>query len=127
MLGSSGTIEDALSCLTQLQLLDCGYCLRSECEDDTEHPSYEHPSSAAPLILQASSPSLKQLSLWGCSALKGIQLECPHLSEMNLNSCTGLSPEHSKLSCPELKTIFTEGVLPEVRECVRCVTVCVWC
>ncbi|CAL9088125.1 F-box LRR-repeat protein [Musa troglodytarum] len=53
--------------------------------------------------------NLRKLSLWGCSGLDALYLNCPELNDLNLNSCTNLHPERLLLRCPNLKDIHASG------------------
>jgi len=53
--------------------------------------------------------NLKKLSLWGCSAIDALYVNCPQLNDLNLNSCTNLHPERLLLQCPNLKNVHAAG------------------
>lgn len=63
-------------------------------------------------ILRLRSSSLHQLSLWGCSAVQSLELQCSELRELSLNCCpalaTAASSEQLRSMCPSLRSIHTE-------------------
>ncbi|KAJ0974054.1 hypothetical protein J5N97_016019 [Dioscorea zingiberensis] len=118
---TSSGIQFATAQLPHLQLIDCGMSLcdfssrNDSLEDITEigqtqqsqksntrtHPIYQK------LIIKHG--RLKKLSLWGCSGLDALYLNCPELNDLNLNSCTNLHPESLLLQCPNLESIHASG------------------
>ncbi|KAJ7006111.1 hypothetical protein NC653_005458 [Populus alba x Populus x berolinensis] len=60
-------------------------------------------------ICDLSSHRLKKLSLWGCSGLDALYLNCPELIDLNLNSCKNLHPERVLLQCPSLESVHASG------------------
>ncbi|KAM3355891.1 hypothetical protein P3S68_022605 [Capsicum galapagoense] len=70
------------------------------------------PSSKLHLIYQKliiKHSRLKKLSLWGCSSLDSLYLNCPELNDLNLNSCMNLNPERLLLQCPNLESVHASG------------------
>ncbi|CAD6267118.1 unnamed protein product [Miscanthus lutarioriparius] len=53
--------------------------------------------------------TLKKLSLWGCSAIDALYVNCPELVDLNLNLCTNLHPERLLIQCPKLKDVHVKG------------------
>ncbi|XP_066356065.1 F-box/LRR-repeat protein 17-like [Miscanthus floridulus] len=53
--------------------------------------------------------NLKKLSLWGCSAIDALYVNCPELVDLNLNWCTNLHPERLLIQCPNLKDVHAQG------------------
>ncbi|GJP71740.1 hypothetical protein CLOP_g2539 [Closterium sp. NIES-67] len=70
------------------------------------------------------SSSLRKLSLWGCSLLQTLVLDCPQLEHLNVNLCTALHPSAygCHLNCPSLRFILAVGcpVAPHVLLRARC-------
>ncbi|XLR25519.1 hypothetical protein S83_053419 [Arachis hypogaea] len=92
---SSSGIQLAMAQLPNLELMDCGMTI---CDPNSEDPTaddnsceLQHRSIAnghltnQKLIINHS--RLKKLSLWGCSGLDALYLNCPQLTDLNLNSC----------------------------------------
>ncbi|CAI5530720.1 unnamed protein product [Closterium sp. Naga37s-1] len=61
--------------------------------------------------LELRSNSLRKLSLWGCSLLQTLVLDCPQLEHLNVNLCTALHPSAygCRLNCPSLRFILAVG------------------
>ncbi|CAN6439526.1 unnamed protein product [Victoria cruziana] len=123
---TSSGIQFAAAQLPLLQLIDCGKAiLDPSCDDDsdgkeiltdknesdhgyrTKLPVVKSQSICQKLIIKH--PRLKKLSLWGCSGLDALYLNCPELQDLNINSCTNLQPEGFLLQCPNLKTVHASG------------------
>ncbi|WVZ91142.1 hypothetical protein U9M48_037347 [Paspalum notatum var. saurae] len=66
-----------------------------------QQPAYQK------LIIKHS--SLRKLSLWGCSAIDALYVNCPELVDLNLNSCMNLHPERLLIQCPKLKDVHVSG------------------
>ncbi|XP_062204776.1 F-box/LRR-repeat protein 17-like [Phragmites australis] len=117
-------IQAATAQLPLLRLMDCGKSLcanpqpeagRSYFGDLTggirfcsklatqkeQHPNYQK------LIIKHT--NLKKLSLWGCSAIDALYVNCPGLVDLNLNSCTNLHPERLLIQCLNLKDVHVSG------------------
>uniref|UniRef100_A0A453JRG4 Uncharacterized protein n=1 Tax=Aegilops tauschii subsp. strangulata TaxID=200361 RepID=A0A453JRG4_AEGTS len=100
-------VQVATAQLPLLQLMDCGKSLcanvppeapRSYFGDLTggirfcsklqitrkQQPTYQK------LIIKHA--NLKKLSLWGCSGIDALCVNCPELNDLNLNSCINLNP-----------------------------------
>ncbi|OVA05341.1 F-box domain [Macleaya cordata] len=123
---TSSGIQFAAAQLPLLELMDCGMTI---CDPNSEDVNEEKGSSSdysdgKPNYLQKSSNSkphlmyqkliikharLKKLSLWGCSGLDALYLNCPALNDLNLTSCTNLHPERLLLQCPSLESVHASG------------------
>ncbi|CAL5425145.1 unnamed protein product [Camellia sinensis] len=111
---TSSGIQFAAAQLPLLELMDCGMTI---CDPNFQSPTFEEscdyesqktPSSKLHLIYQKliiKHGKLKKLSLWGCSGLDSLYLNCPELNELNLNSCRNLHPERLLLQCPNLGSV----------------------
>ncbi|KAM0936634.1 putative F-box domain, leucine-rich repeat domain superfamily, F-box-like domain superfamily [Dioscorea sansibarensis] len=118
---TSSGIQFATAQLPYLQLIDCGMSLcdfssrNDGLEDITEieqtHRGQKSNSRTHPIYqkLIIKHGRLKKLSLWGCSGLDALYLNCPELNDLNLNSCTNLHPERLLLQCPNLENIHASG------------------
>jgi hypothetical protein len=84
--------------------MDCGMTIcdsdeeNSTCEEnnDSESQFSSTPNSKLHLMYQKliiKHCRLKKLSLWGCSGLDALYLNCPELVELNLNSCKNLNQD----------------------------------
>ncbi|PKA65566.1 F-box/LRR-repeat protein 17 [Apostasia shenzhenica] len=123
---SSSGIQFAMAQLPLLVLMDCGMTLYDPCSEDqdlqdsrtqaagtTELGNYQHLAAKKPnsihqkLIIKHE--RLKKLSLWGCSGLEALYLNCPELDDLNLKSCINLHPERLLLQCPILKNVHVSG------------------
>ncbi|MCD7463106.1 F-box/LRR-repeat protein 17 [Datura stramonium] len=115
---SSSGIQFAVAQLPNLELMDCGMSI---CDPDLDSPTAQEndngelqrtPSSKLHLIYQKliiKHSCLKKLSLWGCSGLDALYLNCPELNDLNLNSCMNLKPERLLLQCPNLEIVHASG------------------
>lgn len=115
---TSSGIQFAAAQLPLLELMDCGMSI---CDPNSEVPSTEEnseselqktPSAKVHIIYQKliiKHSRLKKLSLWGCSGLDALYLNCPELDDLNLISCSNLHPERLLLQCPNLETVHASG------------------
>ncbi|CAN4093350.1 unnamed protein product [Withania somnifera] len=115
---TSSGIQFAIAQLPNLELMDCGMSI---CDLDQDGPTTQEndngelqrtPSSKLHLIYQKliiKHSHLKKLSLWGCSGLDALYLNCPELNDLNLNSCMNLNPERLLLQCPNLESVHASG------------------
>ncbi|EOX94576.1 hypothetical protein QUC31_004592 [Theobroma cacao] len=115
---TSSGIQFATAQLPLLELMDCGMTI---CDPNSQNsPSDESGNNELPnsfnsklhlmyqkLIIKHS--RLKKLSLWGCSGLDALCLNCPELNDLNLNSCKNLHPERLLLQCPSLQNVHASG------------------
>eukprot|EP00268_Persea_americana_P052233 TRINITY_DN5841_c0_g2_i14.p1 TRINITY_DN5841_c0_g2~~TRINITY_DN5841_c0_g2_i14.p1 ORF type:complete len:551 (+),score=77.27 TRINITY_DN5841_c0_g2_i14:356-2008(+) len=124
---TSSGIQFAAAQLPHLRLFDCGMII---CNPSVENPSVvenglpadnssqelKHQQKVSntklypmyqKLIIKHG--RLKKLSLWGCSGLDALYLNCPELNDLNLNSCTNLHPERVLLQCPCLESVQASG------------------
>ncbi|XP_058105476.1 F-box/LRR-repeat protein 17 isoform X2 [Magnolia sinica] len=116
---TSSGIQFAAAQLPLLQLIDCGMTIcdpsvQNATIDENGNSGHElnnqqkvtntklHPMYQKLIIKHA---RLKKLSLWGCSGLDALYLNCPELNDLNLNSCTNLHPERLLLQCPSLQSV----------------------
>ncbi|KAK8570125.1 hypothetical protein V6N13_002823 [Hibiscus sabdariffa] len=98
---TSSGIQFATAQLPLLELMDCGMTI---CDPDSQNsPSDESGDNQLPNALNSKlhlmyqkliikHNRLKKLSLWGCSGLDALCLNCPELNDLNLNSCKNLHP-----------------------------------
>ncbi|XP_009367749.2 F-box/LRR-repeat protein 17 [Pyrus x bretschneideri] len=112
---SSSFIQFATAQLPLLELLDCGMTICDpnspsaetnvrelpQASNDKVHNSYQK------LIIKHA--RLKKLSLWGCSGLDALYLNCRELNDLNLNYCKNLYPERLVLQCPNLENVHASG------------------
>uniref|UniRef100_A0A0E0GQU1 Uncharacterized protein n=1 Tax=Oryza nivara TaxID=4536 RepID=A0A0E0GQU1_ORYNI len=103
-------IQFATAQLPLLQLMDCGMTLCASLQNEKQGPYFGEINGAirfCPKLPTSKKQStnqkliikhgnLKKLSLWGCSAIDALYLNCPELNDLNLNSCTNLNPETDK-------------------------------
>ncbi|KAF7056964.1 hypothetical protein CFC21_064323 [Triticum aestivum] len=110
--------------LPLLQLMDCGKSLCANVQPEAPRSYFgdlnggirfcsklqvtrkQQPTYQKLIIKHA---NLKKLSLWGCSAIDALYVNCPELSDLNLNSCINLNPERLLLQCPSLKDVHVTG------------------
>ncbi|KAG6434919.1 hypothetical protein SASPL_106563 [Salvia splendens] len=112
---TSSGIQFAAAQLPCLELMDCGMticdpdCEKSTDEEDDDTELQKTPNSKMHLTYQKliiKHNRLKKLSLWGCSGLDALYLNCPNLYELNLNSCRNLHPERLLLQCTNLNSVY---------------------
>ncbi|XP_055831968.1 F-box/LRR-repeat protein 17-like [Solanum dulcamara] len=115
---TSSGIQFAAAQLPNLELMDCGMTI---CDPDLDDPTAQENNdlqlqrthnSKLHLIYQKliiKHTCLKKLSLWGCSGLDALYLNCPELNDLNLNSCTNMNPERLLLQCPNLECVHALG------------------
>ncbi|KAH7863769.1 hypothetical protein Vadar_021779 [Vaccinium darrowii] len=115
---TSSGIQFAAAQLPLLELMDCGMTIcdsNSQSSISEEINKWELPNTAKSklhLIYQKliiKHGKLKKLSLWGCSGLDALYLNCPQLIDLNLNSCRNLHPERLLLQCPNLDNVHASG------------------
>ncbi|CAN4101236.1 unnamed protein product [Withania somnifera] len=111
---TSSGIQFAAAQLPNLELMDCGMTI---CDPDLDNPITQEsndlrlqrtPNSKLHLIYQKliiKHNCLKKLSLWGCTGLDALYLNCPELNDLNLNSCTNVNPDRLLLQCPNLEHV----------------------
>ncbi|KAL6516135.1 hypothetical protein OROGR_019440 [Orobanche gracilis] len=111
---TSSGVQFAAAQLPRLELMDCGMTIcdpnsaKSTDEEDNDFELQKTPNSKLHLIYQKliiKHNRLKKLSLWGCSGLDALYLNCPNLTELNLNSCRNLHPERLLLQCANLESV----------------------
>ncbi|KAG5246284.1 F-box family protein [Salix suchowensis] len=115
---TSSGIQFATAQLPLLELMDCGMTI---CDLSPQNPTYDesgdfelqmklknklHPINQKLIIKHG---RLKKLSLWGCSGLDALCLNCPELIDLNLNSCKNLHPDRVLLQCPRLESVHASG------------------
>ncbi|KAG5051775.1 hypothetical protein AAZX31_02G136100 [Glycine max] len=114
---TSSGIQFATFQLPHLEIMDCGMTI---CDPNMQNPTADEnncklqKTSAAnvhftnqKLIIKHS--RLKKLSLWGCTGLDALYLNCPRLIDLNLNSCSNLHPGRLLLQCPNLENVHASG------------------
>ncbi|GFP98006.1 F-box/LRR-repeat protein 17 [Phtheirospermum japonicum] len=115
---TSSGIQFAAAQLPRLELMDCGMTIcdpnseKSADGADNDSELQKTPNSKMHLIYQKliiKHSRLKKLSLWGCSGLDALYLNCPYLTELNLNSCRNLHPERLLLQCFNLENVHASG------------------
>ncbi|KAJ6412243.1 hypothetical protein OIU84_005326 [Salix udensis] len=115
---TSSGIQFATAQLPLLELMDCGMTI---CDLSPQNPTSDesgdfelqmklknklHPINQKLIIKHG---RLKKLSLWGCSGLDALCLNCPELIDLNLNSCKNLHPDRVLLQCPRLESVHASG------------------
>ncbi|KAG9133303.1 hypothetical protein Leryth_018625 [Lithospermum erythrorhizon] len=115
---TSSGIQFAAAQLPLLELMDCGMSIcdpnlgNETTQDHSDSELQRTPHTKLHLIYQKliiKHSQLKKLSLWGCSGLDALYLNCPQLSDLNLNSCSNLHPESLLLQCPTLEKVHATG------------------
>ncbi|KHN03841.1 Glutathione reductase, chloroplastic [Glycine soja] len=114
---TSSGIQFATFQLPHLEIMDCGMTI---CDPNTENPTADENNCNLQktsgvnvhlinqkLIIKHS--RLKKLSLWGCTGLDALYLNCPRLIDLNLNSCSNLHPGRLLLQCPNLENVHASG------------------
>ncbi|KAL9331824.1 hypothetical protein ACSQ67_001434 [Phaseolus vulgaris] len=114
---TSSGIQFATAQLPHLEIMDCGMTI---CEPDSHNPIADEnnhkPQKTSITNLHLTNQKLiikhsclKKLSLWGCSGLDALYLNCTQLKDLNLNSCRNLHPERLLLQCPSLENVHASG------------------
>ncbi|XP_047316587.1 F-box/LRR-repeat protein 17-like isoform X2 [Impatiens glandulifera] len=125
---TSSGIQFATAQLPLLELMDCGMALCNPSSEDessekgTDCESQKTPNSKLHNVYQKliiKHSHLKKLSLWGCSGLDALFLNCPELSELNLNSCTNLQPERLLLHCSNLESVHALGCKDKLIQAIQ--------
>ncbi|ERN01433.1 F-box/LRR-repeat protein 17 isoform X2 [Amborella trichopoda] len=125
---TSSGIQFASAQLPLLQLIDCGMAVRDPYSENKSQGDRERadrqkePNSRLQPICQKliiKHMRLKKLSLWGCSGLDALYLNCPELSDLNVNLCTNLHPERLLLQCPSLENVHASGCHGMLIEAVK--------
>ncbi|MQL80762.1 hypothetical protein Taro_013214 [Colocasia esculenta] len=122
---TSSGIQFATAQLPLLQLIDCGMSMRDIgfqndiLEENHQHDAGIDETSFCERPVRKLQPMyqkliikhgrLRKLSLWGCSGLDALHLNCPELNDLNLNSCRNLHPERLLLQCPNLEKVHASG------------------
>ncbi|XP_019057077.1 PREDICTED: F-box/LRR-repeat protein 17 [Tarenaya hassleriana] len=115
---TSSGIQFATAQLPLLKLMDCGMTISdssSESPSSAENspsPGKRFSNKQQYLVYQKmyiKHNQLKKLSLWGCSSLDVLFLNCPELEDLNLNLCNNLNPESLTLQCPKLESVHASG------------------
>lgn len=107
-----------------LQLLDCGMTISDKCysngNEDINHVEEQAEFRAWQSLQKQNLHSkehtvtnelvlkhlrLKKLSLWGCSGIHALYLDCPELVDLNIKACGNLNPEKMSLQCPALQVV----------------------
>ncbi|TKY52690.1 F-box/LRR-repeat protein 17 [Spatholobus suberectus] len=114
---TSSGIQFATFQLPHLEIMDCGMTI---CDPNLQNPTADENNGKLQktsatnqhlinqkLIIKHS--CLKKLSLWGCTGLDALYLNCPRLNDLNLNSCRNLHPERLLLQCPALENVHASG------------------
>ncbi|CAH8360224.1 unnamed protein product [Eruca vesicaria subsp. sativa] len=105
---TSSGIQFATAQLPLLELMDCGMTVSDPTSDNPtskEKSSTPQKKSGYNQKMFIKHKRLKKLSLWGCSSLDALFLNCPELKDLNLNSCSNLQPESLVLQCPNLEVV----------------------
>ncbi|KAL9239714.1 hypothetical protein vseg_014009 [Gypsophila vaccaria] len=129
---TSSGIQFATAQLPHLELMDCGMSISDPVDPDDmkiNDPNDVPANESNDRQVQNSSKShhiyqklivkhsrLKKLSLWGCSGLDALYLNCPELKDLNLTSCKNLHPERIVLQCPSLETIHAAKCVKTLHE-----------
>ncbi|GAV73435.1 PRK domain-containing protein/F-box-like domain-containing protein [Cephalotus follicularis] len=114
---TSSGIQFATAQLPLLELMDCGMTISDPNSQESYYESSDPElqkmfNNKLHLIYQKliiKHNRLRRLSLWGCSGLDALYLNCPELNELNLNSCTNLHPERLLLQCPNIESVHASG------------------
>ncbi|CAH9132781.1 unnamed protein product [Cuscuta epithymum] len=115
---SSSGIQFAAAQLPHLEIMDCGMTisdptLDNQFPDENDDHNLQKMSNSRQhhayqkLIIKHN--RLKKLSLWGCSGLDALYLNCPKLDDLNLNYCSNLQPERLSLHCANLENVHALG------------------
>ncbi|KNA22116.1 hypothetical protein SOVF_036970 [Spinacia oleracea] len=123
---TSSGIQFATAQLPCLELMDCGMSI---CDPNVDDVSVKESNDNEPqkssklhhmyqkLIIKHN--RLKKLSLWGCSGLDAICLNCPELRDLNLTSCKNLQPERLLLQCSNLESVHAADCENSLREVIE--------
>ncbi|KAL9227556.1 hypothetical protein vseg_003233 [Gypsophila vaccaria] len=120
---TSSGIQFATAQLPHLELMDCGMSIscpdtdeasKNGSNDDRFQKTSKSHHIYQKLIVKHS--RLKKLSLWGCSGLNALYLNCPELKDLNLNSCQNLHPDRVQLHCPSIETINATNCVKMLHE-----------
>ncbi|RAL42167.1 hypothetical protein DM860_011950 [Cuscuta australis] len=114
---TSSGIQFAAAQLPQLEIMDCGMTIcdpntGSQTGEENDSNLQEMPDSETRIAYQKliiKHSRLKKLSLWGCSGLDALYLNCPELVDLNLNCCRNLKPERLSIQCPNLGSVHASG------------------
>ncbi|WJX12070.1 hypothetical protein P8452_02609 [Trifolium repens] len=124
---TSSGIQFATAQLPLLELMDCGMAIcdpnfpdptadENDCKSQkTSSANLQHINQK--LIIKHS--RLKKLSLWGCTGLDALYLNCPELIDLNLNSCRNLHSERLLLQCPTLQNVHASGCQDMLIEAIQ--------
>ncbi|KAH9729547.1 F-box/LRR-repeat protein 17 [Citrus sinensis] len=115
---TSSGIQFATAQLPLLELMDCGMSICDPTSEDSNsdetcdfelQKAFNNKLHLMYQKLIIKHCCLKKLSLWGCSGLDALCLNCPELNDLNLNSCRNLRPETLLLHCPRLESVHASG------------------
>ncbi|KAK9137659.1 hypothetical protein Sjap_008253 [Stephania japonica] len=125
---TSSGIQFATAQLPLLELMDCGMTICDPCSENLSEEStlnnngvrklnfmpktHNMTTSQSHLVYQKliiKHARLKKLSLWGCSGLDALYLNCPELKDLNLTSCINLHPERLLIQCHGLENVHALG------------------
>ncbi|KAK9684865.1 hypothetical protein RND81_10G238200 [Saponaria officinalis] len=123
---TSSGIQFATAQLPLLELMDCGMSIscpdfdeasiNGSNDDQLQKLSKSH-HIYQKLIVKHS--RLKKLSLWGCSGLDALYLNCPELKDLNLSSCQNLHPERIQLHCPSIEAIHATNCVNMLHDVIE--------
>ncbi|KFK34707.1 hypothetical protein AALP_AA5G181100 [Arabis alpina] len=119
---TSSGIQFATAQLPLLELMDCGMTVSDPDSDNatTEEKSLTpQRTSGYNQKVFIKHKRLKKLSLWGCSSLDALFLNCPELKDLNLNLCSNLQPESLVLQCPKLQLVYASGCQDLLTRAIR--------
>lgn len=120
---TSSGIQFATAQLPLLELMDCGMTICDESISvGNDFEPHKTPNSKLHHIYQKliiKHSRLKKLSLWGCSGLDALCLNCPELSDLNLTSCKNLHPERLLLQCPNLESIHAANCVDTLQGAIE--------
>ncbi|KAK4408113.1 F-box/LRR-repeat protein 17 [Sesamum angolense] len=117
---SSSGIQFAAAQLPHLELMDCGMTIcdsnpeTSADEEESDDELQKAPNSKLHHIYQKliiKHSRLKKLSLWGCSGLDALYLNCPRLNDLNLNFVETYIQVYD--DCLAVETHFPSKRLPD--------------
>ncbi|CAN8279307.1 unnamed protein product [Cochlearia groenlandica] len=106
---TSSGIQFATAQLPYLELMDCGMTVSDPNSDEAKSSLTPQKTSGYNQKMFIKHKRLKKLSLWGCSSLDALFLNCPELKDLNLNLCSNLHPESLVLQCPKLQLVYASG------------------